>query len=200
MQPDQSSPRVHDAPAADRPRERLRSLGAPALRTAELLAILIRSGRPGESALQAGEKIAARFKDQLDRLADAGRGELRGISPAIAETAYCQIMAGIEGLLVNSYLALVQDDEQGEERYAGYRLMARQLWQTYMSKIPKERTAAIGLPPLEDIDRVVRDRLLDPQHGLSPQMRLVLRSKLGLGKESAVPPPAPPERAEASKP
>jgi len=96
MQPDQSSPRVHDAPAADRPRERLRSLGAPALRTAELLAILIRSGRPGESALQAGEKIAARFKDQLDRLADAGRGELRAISPAIAETAYCQIMAGIE--------------------------------------------------------------------------------------------------------
>ena len=94
MQSNQSSPRVHDAPAADRPRERLRSLGAPALRTAELLAILIRSGRPGESALQAGEKIAARFKDQLDRLAEAGRGELRAISPAIAETAYCQIMAG----------------------------------------------------------------------------------------------------------
>jgi DNA repair protein RadC len=96
MQPNQSNPRVHDAPAGDRPRERLRNLGAPALRTAELLAILIRSGRPGESALQAGEKIAARFKDQLDRLADAGRGELQEISPAVAETAYCQIMAGIE--------------------------------------------------------------------------------------------------------
>src|SRR5438094_9158628 len=96
MQPDQSSPRVHDAPAADRPRERLLSLGAAALRTAELLAILIRSGRTGESALQAGEKIAAHFKDQLDRLTDTGRGELREISPAVAETAYCQIMAGIE--------------------------------------------------------------------------------------------------------
>ncbi len=92
----QSSPRVHDAPAADRPRERLLSSGAAALRTAELLAILIRSGRTGESALQAGEKIAAHFKDQLDRLTDAGRGELREISPAVAETAYCQIMAGIE--------------------------------------------------------------------------------------------------------
>src|SRR5436309_12552766 len=96
MQPDQSSPRVHDAPAADRPRERLRSLGAPALRTAELLAILIRSGRPGESALQAGEKIAARFADYLDRLPEAGRGNLRAVTAAVAETAYCQIMAGIE--------------------------------------------------------------------------------------------------------
>jgi len=96
METNPSSTRVHDAPVADRPRERLLSSGAPALRTAELLAILIRSGRPGESALQAGEKIAARFKDQLDRLADSGRGELQEISPAVAETAYCQIMAGIE--------------------------------------------------------------------------------------------------------
>jgi DNA repair protein RadC len=96
MDQNQSGPRVHDAPAADRPRERLLSLGAAALRTAELLAILIRSGRTGESALQAGEKIAAHFKDQLDRLTDAGRGELHEISPAVAETAYCQIMAGIE--------------------------------------------------------------------------------------------------------
>jgi DNA repair protein RadC len=90
MDQNQPGPRVHDAPAADRPRERLLSLGAAALRTAELLAILIRSGRTGESALQAGEKIAAHFKDQLDR------GELHEISSAVAKTAYCQIMAGIE--------------------------------------------------------------------------------------------------------
>ncbi len=61
-----------------------------------MLAILIRSGRKGESALQAGEKIAARYKDQLHRLVDAGRGELKEIAAAIGETAYCQIMAGIE--------------------------------------------------------------------------------------------------------
>lgn len=70
--------------------------GAAALRTAELLAILIRSGRPGESALQAGEKIAARYGDQLDRLAEAGRGDLKAVTSVIAEMAYCQIMAGIE--------------------------------------------------------------------------------------------------------
>jgi DNA repair protein RadC len=83
-------------PAEDRPRERLLAQGAAALRTAELLAILIRMGRKGESALQAGEKIAARYKDQLHRLPDTGRGELKEITAAVGETAYCQIMAGIE--------------------------------------------------------------------------------------------------------
>jgi DNA repair protein RadC len=83
-------------PEADRPRERLLAHGAAALRTAELLAILIRSGRPGESALQAGEKIAARYGDKLARLPQAGPGDLRAVTAVVAETAYCQIMAGIE--------------------------------------------------------------------------------------------------------
>jgi DNA repair protein RadC len=88
--------RMTQAPLGDRPRERLLDQGADSLRTAELLAILIRMGREGESALQAGDKIAARYADRLEQLADAGRGELRTLSRAVAKTAYCQIMAGIE--------------------------------------------------------------------------------------------------------
>jgi DNA repair protein RadC len=83
-------------PEEDRPRERLLARGPASLRTAELLAVLIRAGRRGESALQAGEKIAARYNDRLHCLADAGRGELKDIAAAIGDTAYCQIMAGIE--------------------------------------------------------------------------------------------------------
>jgi DNA repair protein RadC len=90
------APRLPQTPAGDRPRERLLANGAAALRTAELLAILIRAGLPGESALQAGEKLVARFADQLDRLAEAGPGELKTLAAAVGETAYCQIMAGIE--------------------------------------------------------------------------------------------------------
>ena len=89
-------PRLTRTPEPDRPRERLLARGAEDIRMAELLAILIRSGRPGESALQAGEKLAARFVDRLEGLPDAGRGELKILSPAVADTAYCQIMAGIE--------------------------------------------------------------------------------------------------------
>jgi DNA repair protein RadC len=97
----------------DRPRERLLTHGAAALRTAELLAILIRSGRPGESALQAGEKIAARYAEHLDRLPDAGRGDLKAISAVVADTAYCQIMAGIE---LGRRIAGAQNDRQQHSR------------------------------------------------------------------------------------
>jgi len=88
--------RITRAPVADRPRERLLSQGPETLRLAELLAILIRTGRGGDSALQAGEKIAARYSDRLEELVRAGRGELKAVTSAVGETAYCQIMAGIE--------------------------------------------------------------------------------------------------------
>ncbi len=87
---------VKDGPVADRPRERLLARGAAGLRTAELLAILIRSGRAGESALQAAERVAAAYARSLERLPAAGPGELKEISAAIGPTAFCQIMAGIE--------------------------------------------------------------------------------------------------------
>jgi DNA repair protein RadC len=106
-----------ETPVKDRPRERLLAQGAAALRTAELLAILIRAGRKGESALQAGEKIAARYKDQLYRLREAGRGELRDITDVIGETAYCQIMAGIE--LGRRIAQTIVDQEHPRDRITG---------------------------------------------------------------------------------
>lgn len=87
---------LNQAPQEERPRERLRQLGAGKLRTAELIAILIRSGRAGESALQAGEKIANRLQDRLESLPDLGLPELKRIAKSVSEPAYCQIMAGIE--------------------------------------------------------------------------------------------------------
>ncbi|MEQ9411939.1 MAG: DNA repair protein RadC [Fuerstiella sp.] len=83
-------------PVQERPRERLLAHGVEALRNSELLAILIRSGRPGESALTGGEKVARAFDSRLQELPSAGRGELKAITAAVEKTAYCQIMAGIE--------------------------------------------------------------------------------------------------------
>ena len=87
---------VAETPVKDRPRERLISVGAENLRLAELLAILIRVGRPGESAMQAGEKLAAKFSQSLDKLPDAQLPELKDVAGSVAKSAYCQIMAGIE--------------------------------------------------------------------------------------------------------
>lgn len=88
--------KIAESPVEDRPRERLLKAGAENLRLAELLAILIRTGRKGESALQSGEKLAAYFRDKLEKISDAQPRELKEISTVVAKTAYCQIMAGIE--------------------------------------------------------------------------------------------------------
>ena len=90
------TPTVKRAPTSDRPRERLLRLGPAELKTAELLAILVRAGLQGESAMQVGEKLAARFGNDLHALSLKARGELKQISKAIGETAYCQIMAALE--------------------------------------------------------------------------------------------------------
>ncbi|OGW15356.1 MAG: hypothetical protein A3G93_07285 [Nitrospinae bacterium RIFCSPLOWO2_12_FULL_45_22] len=87
---------VKRSPSMDRPRERLLRLGPSGLKISELLAILIRSGLQGESALQAGEKLAAFFGNDLEKLSLQARGELKQISRPIGETAYCQIMAALE--------------------------------------------------------------------------------------------------------
>lgn len=87
---------VKNQPQQERPRERLMRVGPESLRLAELLAILIRTGRPGESAVEAGEKMAKVFHSRLERLPASGRLELKAVSTAIDVTAYCQIMAGIE--------------------------------------------------------------------------------------------------------
>ena len=87
---------VKRAPFPDRPRERLLRLGPSELKISELLAILIRSGLRGESAMQSGERLATLFGNNLERLSLQARGELKQISRAIGETAYCQIIAGLE--------------------------------------------------------------------------------------------------------
>jgi len=90
------SPTVTRSPSLDRPRERLLRLGPSELKTAELLAVLIRSGLQGESAVQAGEKLASVFGNDLQKISSQGMGELKQISRAIGKTAYCQIMAALE--------------------------------------------------------------------------------------------------------
>jgi len=53
--------RITDLHESERPRERLASLGPQALTNAELLAILLRVGVPGENAVQVGQRLLNRF-------------------------------------------------------------------------------------------------------------------------------------------
>lgn len=86
--------RIMDLDEAERPRERLVRLGAQALNQAELLAILLRVGVPGESAVQVGQRLLREFGG-LAGLHRASIDELRAQHGlGIAKAA--QIKAAIE--------------------------------------------------------------------------------------------------------
>ena len=55
------TPKIRDMLPDDRPRERLMQVGAAALSSAELIAILFRTGTRGENVVRVAERLLARF-------------------------------------------------------------------------------------------------------------------------------------------
>jgi DNA repair protein RadC len=99
--------RITDMPINERPRERLARLGAQALATSELFAILLRVGVPGENAVQVGQRLLKEFGG-ISGLHRAPFDELcsqRGIGVAKA----AQIKAAIE---LGGRLILESPDER----------------------------------------------------------------------------------------
>jgi DNA repair protein RadC len=70
------SVRIHDLPPQERPREKLAAHGADALSNAELIAILLRTGMKGISAIDVAHQLLTRFQS-LENLARAPIEELR---------------------------------------------------------------------------------------------------------------------------
>lgn len=79
-------------PVHDRPRERLLREGADALSDAELLAIFLRVGMRGKSAVDLARDLLARFDGQLGQLADAPVAALSGV-PGIGPAKAAQLKA-----------------------------------------------------------------------------------------------------------
>jgi DNA repair protein RadC len=74
---------ISDWPVEERPRERLLALGAGALSDAELLAVLLRSGVRGKSAVELGRDLLQQF-GSITRLLEEGpaRARLKGLGDA----------------------------------------------------------------------------------------------------------------------
>lgn len=70
---------IAELPGHERPRERLLASGPEALSDTELLAILLRTGTRGRSALELARELLLNFGGGLNSLAAAGVGELRGL-------------------------------------------------------------------------------------------------------------------------
>lgn len=73
-----ASIRIKDLPDSERPRERLVEHGADALKTSELIAILLRTGLKGVSAIQVAEQLLQKFGN-LDNLSRASLPDLRQV-------------------------------------------------------------------------------------------------------------------------
>ena len=86
---------IRDWPAAERPRERLVRHGAAALSDAELLAIFLRVGVRGKSAVDLARDLLASFDGDLASLAAATTRELACL-PGIGPAKRAQLAASLE--------------------------------------------------------------------------------------------------------
>jgi DNA repair protein RadC len=128
--------RIHDLPSEERPRERLLRLGPGALSNEELLALLLRTGIPGESALDRARSLLA-TRGGLVGLAGVSTEELageRGVGPTRASAIAAAIelarrlpsetLSGRDLLndprLVKDYLRATQAEDSQEKTGALY--------------------------------------------------------------------------------
>src|SRR6266699_3245822 len=85
---------ITDWPLQERPRERLFALGAGSLADAELLAILLRTGVKGKSAVDVARQLLGRF-GSVAALLEAGSGSLAE-TPGLGSAKLAQLQAAIE--------------------------------------------------------------------------------------------------------
>ena len=86
--------KIADWPAMDRPREKLLAKGPASLSDAELLAIFLRTGVNGRSAVDISRELLMRYHS-LRSLVDATQAELCGM-PGLGLAKFVQIKAALE--------------------------------------------------------------------------------------------------------
>lgn len=85
---------VREMPEEDRPRERLARLGAEALRDAELVAVLFRTGTQEAGAVALAERVLARFKD-LRTLSNTSLEEIQEVK-GVGRVKAIELKAALE--------------------------------------------------------------------------------------------------------
>ena len=85
---------ITDWPRQERPRERLLALGPASLADAELLAILLRTGVKGKSAVDLARQLLARF-GSISALLDAGSAGFDDM-PGLGSAKLAQLRAALE--------------------------------------------------------------------------------------------------------
>lgn len=147
MEQQKETYRITDLAETDRPRERLEKLGPQALNNAELLAILLRVGVPGENAVQVGQRVLHAF------------GGLSGLHRASFEEV--QMQKGLGAAKVATIKAAIELGRRlaiaaPEERYKiGSPADAAALVQYEMSALEQEHLRVILLNMKNEVLDVV---------------------------------------------
>jgi len=85
---------IKEWPESERPRERLLEGGPESLSDSELLAIFLRTGLPGKSAVALARDLIAEFKG-LRGLLEADRSTFLSVR-GLGEAKYCQLQSSLE--------------------------------------------------------------------------------------------------------
>src|SRR6059058_647998 len=100
-------PTIHDMPTDERPRERLKHYGPKALSTAELLAIILRTGTTRDNVIELAGKLLAKYGG-LSGLMRADFGELCS-EHGLGEAKASQLKAALE---IGRRLGMLQNEEK----------------------------------------------------------------------------------------
>lgn len=91
-----ASPKIKDWPEDERPREKLMNRGAEALSDAELLAIFLRTGTTGRTAIEVGADMIRAAGGSLARVASLGVKEIRKLAKGVGLAKACEMTAAFE--------------------------------------------------------------------------------------------------------
>lgn len=143
-------PKIKDLPKIERPREKLAAKGAENLRDAELLAILLRTGVKGKSAIDIASQILAKYsKKRLLQLKYQDLIKIKGLDSA----KVCTLLAAFEltkrSLEINdSNLPFIHDSEDAIAQLTGLRNNQKEhfiaLYLNARNQLTHKETISIG--------------------------------------------------------
>ncbi|HEU6446906.1 MAG TPA: hypothetical protein VFV23_00525 [Verrucomicrobiae bacterium] len=108
------------------------------------------------------------------------------VQSEVGDTSQERTTAVVQGLLANAYSELALGSE---DRAAGYKLLARKVYDSYQNRIKGgNNLERIGLPPWNMLNQTVISDLLNPEESPLPYAaRAVIRSQLGMKAETNAP-------------
>jgi DNA repair protein RadC len=143
-------PSVLDLPAADRPRERLRALGAQALTTTELLALILGTAASGQPATETATHLVERAGGSLRRLGQLPLGTLTS-THGLGEVRALAVHAALE---LGRRLAAEGADD-GEPMRG-----PRDVWRWYAPRLEGLTVEEFHVAVLDSQHRLERDILV----------------------------------------